>query len=256
MTWFVEIEKFIAYTKDRRNRISRMVATSSFLGKYRNNIANFDVIWSVCLYKKNIDVPNRNAWRYVGNVVDPKAFERSPVPKDIDILFYGGVTPKHSGRIKFLETVAGEFENFHFYGYGINFVPSGSPLKQKFKGWKTPAEIPDLIARSKIVLNLTMDDYDILEKGFNARLLEIACVGSSVQIIKLDAKIDEFLDTNKSVVTFIDINDFVSKANSVLQNFDAYRVMIKNAKKQAAVFSYDRFVDMISQQLNSNQGGA
>jgi hypothetical protein len=226
-----------------------------FLGKSTmNNIKNFDVIWSLGLYKKSVNVPNRQAWRYIGNVVDPDAFERKPVAKDIDILFCGGVTAKHSERIKFLEMVSKEFANFHFYGYGLEYIPSESPLRLCFKGWKSPAEIPDLIAKSRIILNLTMDDYDILEKGYNSRLLEVACTGTSVQILKLDDKISEFLDINKSVVTFTDQFDFVHKAREVLQNYESYRNMILHAKKEAAIFNYDRFTNMILEELQLKNG--
>jgi len=99
-----------------------------------------------------------------------------------------------------------------------------------------------------------MDDYDILEKGYNSRLLEVACTGTSVQILKLDDKISEFLDINKSVVTFTDQFDFVHKAREVLQNYESYRKMILHAKKEAAIFNYDRFTNMILEELQLKNG--
>lgn len=91
----------------------------------------------------------------------PLAFEPSvldgPQPtRDIDISFVGGVGRDLHWRkgTETLELIAEEFgESFHWYGYGLERLPSGSALRACYRGPAWGREMYSIYRRSRIVVN-------------------------------------------------------------------------------------------------------
>lgn len=213
--------------------------------KQEKYINFFDIIWSPAIYQDDVDTQWLLKSVYVGNVVDPELFKETKKNKDIDILFYGGLTEKHSERREILESICENFTNFAFYGYGIDRIKDSSCLHKAYRGWAPPHTIPDLISRSKIVINLTLNDYTKVKKGFNCRLLEIAATGSAVQIIKRDSKISDFLSMENSVITYDTKTELIEKIRMCLSDYEKYQCFIKNAQEEASKHNYNRLLEII-----------
>ena len=134
-----------------------------------------------------------------------------------DIVFIGGIGKLHSNRIEILESLAKKYENFAFFGYGVENIPDNYELRKKYKGWADTKMMRKLFSSSKIALNLTLDNYEKVAKGFNSRLFEISACGGAIQVAPNDNKINEFFLTNDEVFVFNSANELFNQIEYLLQ---------------------------------------
>lgn len=113
----------------------------------------------------------------------PLAFEPRMAPpegeRDLDISFVGGVGKQSHWRAgtDVLEFIAKEFgDRFHWYGYGLTNLDSGSPLRKCFRGEAWGNKMYEVYGRSKIVINR----HGEVAAGFanNLRMFEATGCGS------------------------------------------------------------------------------
>lgn len=147
-----------------------------------------------------------------------------------DIVFVGGITEKHLNRIAILEKIADNFDNFAFYGYGIDYFPANSKVRKHYKGWAEIKTIRKLFSSSKIALNLTLDNYDRYKHGINARAFEIPACKGAVQLALYHKNFDDFFNENE-IVFFHNIQDIVIQIKSLLKRNDLNDIVARSYLK-------------------------
>jgi spore maturation protein CgeB len=221
------------------------------------NILNeYDIIWSPIIFDLDkIDLNNANIdkFKYIGSSVNQKKFYYE-YDKNFayDIVFIGGVGQEHLNRIKILELIAQKYDNFVFYGYGVENIPNNHILKQKYKGWADVNTIRKLYSSSKIVLNLTLNNYDKVIKGFNSRLFEISACNGAVQIVPNDKKILDFFIPNEEVVVFDNIEDLFYKIDDLLHNDKKRKKIANSAYKKSKLYTYDKRAEKMCNIIKNN----
>lgn len=173
-----------------------------------------------------------------------------------DVVFVGGITKKHMNRADFLEAVAERFENFAFYGYGIENVPNNSKLRKYFKGWADVQTLRKLFSSSKIAINIPLDNYDRLKKGFNARLFEIAACGGSLQLVLYDEKVEEFFKFGEDLDYFRTKEELVGKIEYYITHQEERMRMVKSSKEKVKNHTYynraKRMLEIVEQFKSNN----
>lgn len=134
-----------------------------------------------------------------------------------DICFVGGIGKHHSDRIKVLERVAYTFDDFAFYGYGIENTAPDSILRKKFKGWADHEVMRKLFSSSKIAINLTVDNYNRAKRGINSRCFEIPACRGALQLSTYIGNIKDFFQDDE-IVFFENPDELLSKASFFLKN--------------------------------------
>ena len=99
-------------------------------------------------------------------------------------------------------------------------------------------------------MNLTLDRYDFIKKGFNARLFEVAACNGAVQILKDDNKIYDYFKKDNEVVVYSDLTELKEKIDSLLlSNFRGNEIS-KNASLRVANFTFKRKAKMMLKKIN------
>ncbi|MBU1013791.1 MAG: glycosyltransferase [Bacteroidetes bacterium] len=203
-------------------------------------LSQYDLIWGPVEFDHTkVFFEGIENLKYIGCAVDDNMFyyDFDPVYA-YDVVFVGGIGKGHSNRIETLEAIANNISSFAFYGYGEENIPKGYKLKEKFKGWVNTDEMRKLFSSSRIAINLTLDGYDRIKKGFNARLFEIAACGGALQMVKSDEKINEFYTVDEEVITFNNNDDLVTKINIYLSQKEASDKIAKSAMIKTSKYTY------------------
>lgn len=205
-----------------------------------NILSAYDIIWGAAEFDlSKVHFDGIEKLEYIGCAVNDKSFYHDYDEKYAhDVVFYGGVGGAHSDRIGILEKVAQEFEDFVFYGVGIDHVPANYKLRSRFMGWVDTDTIRKLISSSKIVINLTLDGYDRLKRGFNARLFEISACGGAMQITISDKKLDEFFEVEKEIEIFSSTDELVEKIRYYLEHNCERRSIVQASQNRTNRYTY------------------
>lgn len=161
-----------------------------------------------------------------------------------DICFVGGIGKHHSNRIKILEAVAQRFDDFVFYGYGIEHTAPDSILRQRFKGWADHETLRKLFSSSKIALNLTLDGYDRVKRGINVRSFEIPACRGAVQISAVVKDLKEYFRDDE-IVFFESLDDLISKIVFFLRNEDKRKDCAGRAYKRVQNYRHSTNVQKL-----------
>jgi hypothetical protein len=219
-------------------------------------LSEYDVIFGPCeFHKDKVFFDGIDRLIYIGCGVNNRQFFHDFDTKfQYDIVFVGGVGKGHNSRIEILEFLAQNYDSFAFYGYGIENIPNNYKLKSRFKGWADVDTIRKLYSSSKIVLNLTLDGYERVKKGFNTRLFEISACNGGVQIVKNDAKIKDFFEPSVDLEVFEDIDDLKAKIDIMIKDSTKRKIMSDSAYKKSQLHTYDEkakmICDFISERIN------
>ena len=216
--------------------------------------SQYDYIWTPCVFDSNkIKWKALNKAVYIGPATNKNLFYYDYDDSyNFDVVFIGSVCKHHNNRIEILEYVAMEFDNFAFYGYGMEDCKS-TTLSKHFKGWVNPDEIRKIYSSSKIALNLTLNNYDSLKKGYNQRLLEIASCNGALQICKQDYKINDYLKIDKSVKCFEDKSDLISIIDYYLKNENKRQLIARNAFDESNSYTYHKKASKMCEILKKNK---
>ncbi len=217
-----------------------------------NILSEYDYVWGPCEFDRaKVDFEGIEKLHYIGSGVNEQLFFYDYDENfSHDIVFVGGIGKAHSNRIEILEKIAQNFENFVFYGYGIENVPTHYKLRERYKGWINPKELRKLFSSSKIALNLTLDGYDRVKKGFNARLFEIAACGGTMQLCRYDEKIKEFFDIGKDLDCFEGSDDVVEKISFYLENKEKRKMLVKGSLLKINQYTYSKKAEKMMKLIN------
>ncbi len=215
----------------------------------------YDYLWCPCIFdEQKVVFKGMDKLFYVGSGYDPGTQYYEYDPKyAYDIAFYGGIEKTHSERLEVLEFIAENYQNFAIYGYGLSNISSHSVIRKFYKGWLEPSDIRKLISSSKIIINLTLDRYDLIKKGFNARLFEVAACNGAVQILKNDSKIFDYFDQSKEVITFKDLDDLKMKIDFLLNDSVFRKDMSNLAFKKVKSYSFEGKAELMLEKIRSRQ---
>jgi len=202
-------------------------------------LPEYDIIWSGGKFDINkVDFNGIEKMEYIGcSVNENLLYHEFDKHYQYDIIFIGRLGKGHSNRLAILETIAEKFDNFAFYGYGDTTVCS-KILMQKYKGWADARTTRKLYSSSKIILNLTLDGYDRITKGFNARLFEIPACQGGVQILKSDQKAFDYFKSNKELLCFHNIEELLEKIKYYLNNEIKRKQIVDTAYKRSLFYTY------------------
>jgi len=135
-----------------------------------------------------------------------------------DCVFIGGVgNPSHWKRgMETLETVARDIPTFKWWGYGVETLPTGNILKQKYQGQAWGREMYEILLRSKIVLNR----HGEVAQNFanNMRLYE--ATGCGALLLTEDASNIWDLFRGGEIATYLTPGDAVQKIKHYLAHED------------------------------------
>ncbi len=205
-----------------------------------NILSEYDYIWGPCeFYRNKVNFKGIEKLHYIGcSVNHTQYFYDYDENLAYDIIFVGGVGNAHSNRIDLLEKIAKKYDDFAFYGYGIENIPENYKLKEKYKGWASTNELRKLFSSSKVAINLTLNDYEKVKRGFNARLFEIAACGGSMQLCKSDQKINEFFKIGSDLDVFDDEEEMIAKIDYYLNHREERIVLAQNAVQKISRYTY------------------
>jgi hypothetical protein len=137
--------------------------------------------------------------------VDPSPGARRPH----DVSIVGGLDPAtHRNRIDLLERVAPRL-GVSVWGYGADALPEHSPVRAGYQGEAWGLDMYEVLARSKIVINV---HEDVAGGNVNNMRLFEATGAGALLITDEGANLAELFEPGREVVTFTDADDLVAKA--------------------------------------------
>jgi len=137
--------------------------------------------------------------------------ERNP---DIEFSFVGGISPHHTKGTELLSQIA-ETTPLQLWGYGSQFLPEESLLKNRHQGEAWGLGMFRLLQRSRITLNRHIDTAE--NNANNMRLFE--STGMGALLITDDKKnISDLYKVNKEILIYKDSKECKDKVNYFLKN--------------------------------------
>lgn len=145
-----------------------------------------------------------------------------------DVTYVGAFTPHHSKGNKKFEALARETK-VDFWGYGINTLLPGSPIKKTYHGQAWGKEMYEIFAKSKIVINRHIDAAG--NYANNMRMFEATAMGA---LLITDSKknMDEFFRVGEEVITYKDSSDLIEKVKYYLKHDKEKQKIAKAGQKR------------------------
>ena len=187
---------------------------------------------------------------------NPKIFKKMNLMGDDqlkyshDVSFVGGVAKIHSRRWDVLEALSKNCDNFAFYGYGLNKVPSYYTFFKSHRGAPLAESFAKIINGSKISINLLLDYYEKLSSGINYRAFEIPACGG-FQLCQYTPNLEEFFTPGENIETFKNIEELLEKVDYYLKNDNARMRIAENGYKRVLPFTYDFQVKKILSKIET-----
>ena len=120
------------------------------------------------------------------------------VQKVIDFSFVGGISRHHGGAIPVLEYLA-ETVDMRVFGYGVDSLPSGSPIRHRHGGEVWGLDMYRTLGRSRITLNRHINLAE--NNANNMRLYEATGIGAMLITDRKD-NLHELFEIGKEVVAY------------------------------------------------------
>ena len=120
------------------------------------------------------------------------------VNKDIDFSFVGGISHHHGGAIPLLDYLT-ESTTMRVFGYGVESLPSSSPIRQRHGGEVWGLDMYRALARSRITLNRHINVAE--NNANNMRLYEATGVGAMLLTDRKD-NLRKLFDIDREVVAY------------------------------------------------------
>lgn len=142
--------------------------------------------------------------------------------------YIGGFSPHHSQGNKILEYVSKKVK-IDFWGYGENYLPINSNIKNSFHGEAWGKDMYQIFAKSKIVVNRHIN----ISKQYanNMRMFEATGMGA---LLITDTKVNnnEFFDIGKEIVVYSTPEDLVKKIKYYLKNESLRKKIAKAGQRR------------------------
>ncbi len=197
-------------------------------------LKNYDFLWKPCIFNDDIEkqFSEINSF-YIGcSANSDHHFYQYDSSLSFEIVLVGTLSKYHYERLEVIEYLANNFENFAFFGSLDKSIHLSNEASNSFMGWADNETYRKTISSSKISINLTLDSYEKVVKGFNARLFELASIGGALQLVSQDNKIDRYFRENE-VIQFKNLANLVEICNYFLdENNEEERQMIVKASKE------------------------
>lgn len=182
---------------------------------------------------------------------DPRIPEKlSPQAPLYDVTFVGGFAPSHEHRVPWLERLLSDL-SVDVFGYGIERVPTGSPIRAHYRGSAWGWRMYEVLQRSRITLNLhaRISVRGTVHTRFanNMRLYEATGVGTCL-VTESKENMAELFEPGKEVVTYDDPDECVEKLRYYLGH-DAARCTVGQAG-QARTLATHTYAHRIAELLD------
>lgn len=165
------------------------------------------------------------------------------------VSFVGGVDPRVHGRgVRFLEALA-ERVPLNVWGYGVELLDKGSPLRQRHHGEAWGLDMYRVLARSRIAVNRHIAAAEGLSN--NMRLYEATGVGALL-CTEQSPNLEQIFAPGSEVVAYAGVEDLAEKITYYLDN-DAERRAIAAAgqRRTLAEHTYERRIPQLAEILES-----
>jgi spore maturation protein CgeB len=166
--------------------------------------------------------------------IDPDA----GAPRELDVVFVGGVDPRVHGRgTDLLERICAE-RRVDVWGYGADALPRGSPIRRHFHGEAWGLDMYRLLARARIALNRHIDVAE--GHANNMRLYEATGMGALL-VTDDGANLGELFDPGEEVVTYRDAAELEAVIARYLDDDGARRaVAAAGQRRTLSEHTYER----------------
>jgi len=230
--------------------INKKILITQWFGVFPNQISrgeinlldDADILWLPCELTANASSAFKKARLvYLGCSVNPShLFYDYSSDYQADVISFGGLGGVHNDRIALMTEIAKNIENFKFYGYVNKGFVLDEVLLTKLYRYLGSENLRKAISSSKIIINSTIDGYENVKRGFNARLFEIAACGGGLQIVAADPRIEEFFLPNEEIVFYYNLDDLFKKIKYYLDNEYERLIIVKNAYNRSLQYSYKK----------------
>jgi len=146
---------------------------------------------------------------------DPRVAEAcAGLARDIDVSFVGALGRSHSQAIPLLERLCRDTP-IRIYGYGVDDLPAGSPIRNRYEGEVWGLDMYRVLARSKITINRHIGVSESFAN--NMRLYEATGMGA---LLLTDEKenLAELFEPGREVDTYSSPEQAVDKISTLLAN--------------------------------------
>ena len=150
---------------------------------------------------------------------DERILDRLPARSpEYDVTFVGGFGPAHTDRIPWLERLLEHIE-IDIFGYGLDRVPSTSPIHGCFRGPAWGWRMYEILQTSRVTLNLhaRIDVRGSVARNVAAsmRLYEATGVGTCL-VTEWKDNLAEMFEPGQEVVAYTGADDCVEKIRGCL----------------------------------------
>lgn len=165
------------------------------------------------------------------------------------VVFVGGVDPRvHAAGTALLERVA-EAADLRVWGYGVDALPAGSPLRTRHRGEAWGQEMYDVLARSRIVVNRHID----VAEGYanNMRLFEATGSGALV-ITEAAPNLGDLFAPDREVATYAGPDELVEAVRRYAED-DGARLELARAGHARTLrdHTYERRIPELAELLEA-----
>lgn len=178
---------------------------------------------------------------------EPRVLDRLQRGDRHDVVFVGGLSPRHAARTEWLEAIAGAVP-LKWWGYGVESLSRNSPLRQMHQGEAWGLDMYNIFYNSRIVLNHHIDEAE--DNANNMRLYEATGTGAMLLTDTKKNLADLFLP-GREVVAYADGADCAEKVRYFLEHEDE-RAAIALAGQQRTLSSHtylrrmEQFIRMLT----------
>lgn len=178
---------------------------------------------------------------------EPAVLAKLSKGRSHDVVFVGGLSPRHAARTEWLESVATRIP-LKWWGYGVEHLSSTSPLRACYKGEAWGIDMYNIFYNSRIVLNHHIDEAE--NNANNMRLYEATGTGA---LLLTDSKknLRDLFEPGTEVATYSSANECVQQIEHFLGNEDD-RLALSRAGQRRTLGSHtyrhrmEQFVEIVS----------
>ena len=200
------------------------------------SIRHYDINFTPCIFADEV----RSTFFYGTDVYIGCAAEILPTnpnlnlrPKSNRLLFYGGITKRHTARNDLLKKLG---DSVDIFGYVESDVEQY--FHEKCRGFIPASNLYNLISEYKYALNIGLDGFQKIKVGHNNRLFEIAASGSTLQFVERSDFVRDFFEDDE-VIQFDDVEE-LSKLIASFEKNEALRLQVCNrALSRSRRYTYD-----------------
>jgi spore maturation protein CgeB len=196
----------------------RLIAGQIGSALHRSDLSSYDVVFTLFPHyiEKLESLGVRSRYFRLG--FEPRVLSRvTSEAADYEGAFVGGLSHAHTRRTQFLEDVFSQIP-FDLWGYGVNELPSSSPLRLRHHGEVWGMAMFQVLQKSRVALNIHSDEAGAF--ACNMRLYEATGIGTAL-LTDQKKNLHEFFDVGQEVIAYENAEDCAHKLRYLLENDEA-----------------------------------